>query len=1100
MIAKSKLFLLNPLNLLLDLSSKKKRILFLTFLIITFLLSSTIANAPGSKESEIQNKYKATSDDVELVGRWPYGACVTSAVDTTRNIALIGNGYALQVLDISTPSSLSKIGEIELEGLVQDIVISGNYAYVITLSYLKIIDISDLNNPNEVGSEYFEDDILQSVAIWSDYVYVASRYYAGLFIYDVSNPNNPSFQALYPSRINDVAIWEHNSKIYAICDRAYWPGYLAGLTHGVEIIDVSNPSDPRLAGTYQTEASYNLQGIDVSGDGYVYTCQYSDTDETSKIAVIDVVTDPTNPTEVGSYVESERDFEDVTLSGTYAYFCGSRYGKLVIMDISTPSSPYDVGECDIPHGCHDMDISGSFVGIPYGSGFSLIDVSDPGSPSRLGNYDTPGGVPNLGTTAVASGDYVYMSCGSRGLRIMDVSDPSNPFVAGTCDDISSRGGLAVSGRFAYCMDGGWPRRLNIVDISSPTSPFLVTYLAFPSDTYNLMDVAVQRNYAYVSGNKWISGETWDFLTVVDISNPLDPSIMGFYDCPVKSLHLGGIALSGNYAYLSLTEFPYVDVQRAGLRVIDISDPTNPTEVGYYFSGEEYTATTDSEGRYSHSVSNGWSGTAIPSMTGYVFSPSSRTYSDVDSDQIDQDYTATVASTNILSQLAGSAPRSKNISPQETSATGNLLREAQPAQPTISGVVKTEEGTGIEGVTIIFADAPSGLAHDVVVRGNYAYLAGGAFRIIDISNPENPREVYYYPYYLETNSSVALSGDYAYLGNLSIFNISYPYDPAGPWRYYGEGGEGLAVSGNYIYVPGSLSILKNLLAPEVSITNPSALSTVHDSVSVEVQASHSSGIGSVEFYIDDELRSVDNTSTYSYTWDTNSIADGPHKIKAWAYNGNGTSSDSEIEVTVRNHMNLNINSTAGGATDPATGTYSYDYGIEVTITANPNSGYRFSGWTGDVPGGHENDNPMTIAMDSDRSITANFTKEEEKKAPCFIATAAYGSPLHPHVDVFRDLRDKYLIPSKLGRLLVELYYGYSPHVADFIAKHKSLKVAVRISLLPLVAFSYSLLHFGPIITAVMLLFIFGLPVFPILFFRGKMRQVEAKSPEALVSRS
>ena len=84
------------------------------------------------------------------------------------------------------------------------------------------------------------------------------------------------------------------------------------------------------------------------------------------------------------------------------------------------------------------------------------------------------------------------------------------------------------------------------------------------------------------------------------------------------------------------------------------------------------------------------------------------------------------------------------------------------------------------------------------------------------------------------------------------------------------------------------------------------------------------------------------------------------------------------------------------------------------------------------------------------------------------------------------------------MLVELYYRYSPFAADLIAKHKTLKVVVRVSLLPLVAFSYSLLNFGPIITAVMLLFIFGLPVFAILFFRRKIRQVEAKSPKALAS--
>ncbi len=141
------------------------------------------------------------------------------------------------------------------------------------------------------------------------------------------------------------------------------------------------------------------------------------------------------------------------------------------------------------------------------------------------------------------------------------------------------------------------------------------------------------------------------------------------------------------------------------------------------------------------------------------------------------------------------------------------------------------------------------------------------------------------------------------------------------------------------------------------------------------------------------------------------------------------------------------------------------------------------------------------MNSDKSIKANFVKEEapaEKKGGCFIATAAYGSPLHSYVRILRDFRDKYLMPSKLGSKLVKLYYKYSPFFADLIARHKALKFAVRISLIPLVAFSYSMLHFGLVFTTFMFLFIFLLPIPPILFCLRRMRQVEAKDPKALAS--
>jgi len=105
-------------------------------------------------------------------------------------------------------------------------------------------------------------------------------------------------------------------------------------------------------------------------------------------------------------------------------------------------------------------------------------------------------------------------------------------------------------------------------------------------------------------------------------------------------------------------------------------------------------------------------------------------------------------------------------------------------------------------------------------------------------------------------------------------------------------------------------------------------------------------------------------------------------------------------------------------------------------------------------------------------------------------AAYDSPTHHHVMILQDFRDTYLMPSELGCKLVNLYYKYSPFFAHFIAKHKALKVMVRIGLLPMIAFSYSMVHFGPIITAVMIILILVLSVFLISFFQRKLRRIAA----------
>ena len=67
--------------------------------------------------------------------------------------------------------------------------------------------------------------------------------------------------------------------------------------------------------------------------------------------------------------------------------------------------------------------------------------------------------------------------------------------------------------------------------------------------------------------------------------------------------------------------------------------------------------------------------------------------------------------------------------------------------------------------------------------------------------------------------------------------------------------------------------------------------------------------------------------------------------------------------------------------------------------------------------------------------------------CFIATAAYGSPLAEELDTFRGFRDDYLLTNPVGSRFVSLYYKYSPPVAEFIDDHPVLKPIVRFGLLP-----------------------------------------------------
>jgi hypothetical protein len=76
------------------------------------------------------------------------------------------------------------------------------------------------------------------------------------------------------------------------------------------------------------------------------------------------------------------------------------------------------------------------------------------------------------------------------------------------------------------------------------------------------------------------------------------------------------------------------------------------------------------------------------------------------------------------------------------------------------------------------------------------------------------------------------------------------------------------------------------------------------------------------------------------------------------------------------------------------------------------------------------------------------KEETKKevavadSLCFIATAAYGSPMAEEIAVLHMFRDEFLMKSTGGKAFIAFYYLASPPVAKYISEHEILRIIVR----------------------------------------------------------
>lgn len=442
---------------------------------------------------------------------------------------------------------------------------------------------------------------VSSVALKAPHAYVGIG--PRLAVLDVTNRGSPVFKgetSWFSDLVSAVSVSATSSYVFAAVGRA-----------GLQVVDVTNPSVP--VGVASLQLGGRATGVVVTGSVACVIVQQSELGDTSRLALINVA-DPGHPVEVGSYSPSPAvPLLDLDVLGGYAFLAADRSG-LLIVDLSIPASPTEVGRFVTAGKATGVDADSSLayvvaeaqwnsgVGDFVGGGLTIVDISDKTAPVELGflpiedvyegevpvyqiarqvavkfpyayvaaeggglwiiRVDSPAAperVKQLRTDSMFLTDlalldtYAYLIDADRGLRVVDVRDPRSPAALGVYSVLSLFENIDISGSFAYLAD----RRngLRVLDISNPERPTLRTTLK-ATDWDDITDVRVSGSYAYATDQITRS------LRIVDVSNPASPRAVKSVDTPGFA---NAVDVRGGLAVVaSGTE---------GLFLIDVQTPT-----------------------------------------------------------------------------------------------------------------------------------------------------------------------------------------------------------------------------------------------------------------------------------------------------------------------------------------------------------------------------------------------------------------------------------------------------------------------------------------------------------------------------------------------
>jgi hypothetical protein len=151
----------------------------------------------------------------------------------------------------ATPASPQGVG-----GSMARFTIVDNYLYTVDNADLHTFDISNTSSPTEISMVQVGWNI-ETIFPNADKLFIGSA--NGMFIYSISNPSTPSF----------ISEFSH----VGACDPVFVDGDLAyvtlrsgtlceGFNNQLDVVDISNPSQPSLLKTYEMDNPHGLSIVD----------------------------------------------------------------------------------------------------------------------------------------------------------------------------------------------------------------------------------------------------------------------------------------------------------------------------------------------------------------------------------------------------------------------------------------------------------------------------------------------------------------------------------------------------------------------------------------------------------------------------------------------------------------------------------------------------------------------------------------------------------------------------------------------------------------------------------------------------------------------